>query len=156
MYKKELRIQGDSFEGLGVSSPAQILRDQPEELTLVLGRLEKEYQQLQAGRKKVEKGAADGSERKESSFARLKKELQELLADRKKRPAVASEPRTDSFKPFAKRPVRFAAKQKPHRPGIAPALSQRARGEVFGRTQKVFQDFEKSVSGCGEKSCLGQ
>jgi hypothetical protein len=36
----------------------------------------------------------------------------------------------ESLKPLAKQLVRFAAKQKPHRPGIAPALGLRAGEDV--------------------------
>jgi hypothetical protein len=39
-----------------------VLHDQPEEFARARRRLEKEHQQLQAGKKKGEKGAADGSE----------------------------------------------------------------------------------------------
>jgi hypothetical protein len=39
-----------------------------------------------------------------------------------------------------KRPVRFAAKQKPHRPGIAPALGLRAGSDVFYGTADHKQE----------------
>jgi hypothetical protein len=72
-----------------------VLHDQPEEFALARRRLEKEHQQLQAGKKKGENSVADGSARKETDFARLKRELQEQLADRKKRLAAPVEPRTE-------------------------------------------------------------
>jgi len=42
-------------------------------------------------------------------------------------------------------PVRYAAKQKPHRPGIAPALGLRA-GRAAGAPCGTEENFQKKTS----------